>query len=145
MERESKALDTLVLVVDADTNADGTPATSITMTRQSITDLVRGVDQGMVEAPSGSLMIDSGATTIDLIRWEAGDPASDLLPNQQTLERLVCASIVAAYPERGPHVRLWLKDRPTPPAPCVKEYAWSHMAANTDAMRFMVSCGTISR
>jgi hypothetical protein len=57
-----------------------------------------------------------------------GDPPSAGLPAQQSLERLVCAALVAAYPPRGPAVTNWLDSRPAAPVAGPKEFAWSHMA-----------------
>jgi hypothetical protein len=76
----------------------------------------------------GEIEVDGGATPVSLIRWEVNDPSSLALPDQETLERLVCAAIVAAYPARGRPVADWLAARPTPPAPDPKEHAWSYMA-----------------
>ena len=60
--------------------------------------------------------------------WEAADVTSPGVPSKQTLERLVCSAIVAAYPERGEPVQRWLESRPNPPKANPKEFAWSHMA-----------------
>ena len=57
-----------------------------------------------------------------------GDPPSAGLPAQQSLERLVCAALVAAYPPRGPAVTNLLDSRPAAPVAGPKEFAWSHMA-----------------
>lgn len=127
-ERETKPLEQLVINVDADTNADGTPCASVTMSRQSMIDLVREFDENISEGHDGILRIDGGATEIALIRWEADDPVQGGLPNQQTLERLVCAALAAAYPQRGPCVQNWLDNRHEPPETTVKAYAWSYMA-----------------
>src|SRR5436309_2878174 len=72
--------------------------------------------------------IDSGATKVALVRWEASDPDGPGLPQQQTLERLVCAALIAAYPTRAKSVQDWLDSRPQPPGTHPKEHAWSHMA-----------------
>jgi hypothetical protein len=76
----------------------------------------------------GEIEIDAGATRIALVRWEAGDPPHSALPDQQTLERLVCSAIVAAFPARANSVASWLASRPGPPPPDPKEHAWSYMA-----------------
>ena len=73
-------------------------------------------------------MLFGGRTLVCLIRWEADDQVAAGLPNQQTLERLVCAALVAAYPDRGPAVQDWLDSRPDAPAAGPKEFGWSHMA-----------------
>jgi hypothetical protein len=78
--------------------------------------------------PAGEIEIDSGATKVSLIRWEVPDPSAPGIPDQQTLERLVCSAVVAAYPDRADVIEQWLKSRPTPPASSPKEYSWSYMA-----------------
>ncbi len=50
------------------------------------------------------------------------------MPTQQTLERLVSAALLAAYPARAKPLQDWLDSRPLPPATDPKEHAWSHMA-----------------
>ncbi len=76
----------------------------------------------------GEIEVDSGATKVALVQWEASDPPRPGLPDQQTLERLVCAAVIAAYPPRANAVQNWLASRPQPPAANPKEHAWSHMA-----------------
>jgi hypothetical protein len=55
-----------------------------------------------------------------------------MLPPHESLERLVCAAIIAAYPERGPYMQQWLVWRPGGPAAAAglggEEFACSHMA-----------------
>jgi hypothetical protein len=118
----------IILNVDGDTNADGTPSNAADLSRESITNLVRKIDPDLALTSDGSLRIDSGESEISLIRWEVADQAAQGLPNQQTLERLVCAAMVDAYPERAVSVQKWLDQRPFPPSPGVKEYAYSYMA-----------------
>lgn len=69
-----------------------------------------------------------GATRVSVVHWRCDDPAGPTLPEQQTLERLVCAALVAAHPGRGQPVADWLASRPEPPPKNPKEHAWSHMA-----------------
>lgn len=69
-----------------------------------------------------------GSLRVSLIPWQALDPPSDLLPAGQTLERLACAAIAAAHPQRAAAVRRWLDSRPSKPEASVKEFSWSHMA-----------------
>ncbi|MHC4178430.1 MAG: hypothetical protein ACYSWU_13035, partial [Planctomycetota bacterium] len=76
----------------------------------------------------GDIALDSGATLVSLVRWEASDAPVSGVPTQQTLERLVCAALVAAYPDRGPAVKSWLDARPVGPEAGPKEYGWSYMA-----------------
>jgi hypothetical protein len=118
----------LCVNVDADVHVDGTPMAVSPITRAAVEDVMRRVDPA-ITFPTGTVFpLDGGATQVCLIRWEAPDPSAPGLPNQQTLERLACSAICAAYPDRGPAVQQWLDSRPDPPDPCVKEHAWSQMA-----------------
>lgn len=51
--------------------------------------------------------------TVSTVIWECSDDSAvEGVPRQQTLERLVSASIQAAYPGRGAAVERWLADEP---------------------------------
>lgn len=68
-------------------------------------------------------------TSLHLIVWRAHDKHADHLPRKQTLERLVCAAIAEAHPERGEEVSKWLASRSKPlPEKSHKAHAASHMA-----------------
>ena len=118
----------LVINVDADTNADGTESLSKSVNRVAVEELLRRENIPAQSTPEGNFTIDEGATEIYLVRWNISDAPQDTLPNQQTLERLVCAAIFAAYPDRAECVRQWLASRQNPPELSVKEFAWSVMA-----------------
>ena len=128
--RSSKPFARLVVNVDADT--DVTHLTDNT-TGLRVQDVLRRVQQPQFDPAAtldgnSEILIDQGGSKIALARWEVADAPGEGLPHQQTLERLVCAAIVAAYPQRGAHVQKWLDARPVPPPFSVKEFAWSHMA-----------------
>jgi hypothetical protein len=126
-QRGTKALARLVINVDPDVVAGaGTGASGLR--RQDVEAHVRNFDPSAALNPVGEIDVDGGATKISLIRWEASDPPGPGLPAQQTLERLVSAALVAAYPARALVVQNWLDGRPTPPAVTPKEHAWSYMA-----------------
>jgi hypothetical protein len=111
IKRNTEAVARLALNVDSDTNADGSPSVQTPLHIQAVTDLLRQCDGGLTQSDD-SFLLDGGATRIDLIRWLANDPPSRGLPNQQTLERLVCAALSAAYPERGECVQDgWILER----------------------------------
>jgi hypothetical protein len=76
----------------------------------------------------GEIQIDGGKTVVCLIRWEVADASEPALPDQQTLERLACSAVVAAYPARMAAVAAWLNSRPAPPGADPKDHAWSYMA-----------------
>lgn len=129
-QRVTERLVRLVINIDPDTNADGTSAGATGLRNQ---DVLAQIQQAEIDSTAklnadGDIEVDGGATIVSLVRWEASDTVTSGLPNQQTLERLVCAALVAAYPERGPCVQSWLDTRHEPPKANVKEYSWSYMA-----------------
>ncbi len=66
---------------------------------------------------------------ISIINWASAEPANDNLPGKQTLERLVCAALNLAYPDRAISVKHFLDSRGDgAPAAGVKEFAYSHVA-----------------
>jgi hypothetical protein len=107
-------------------SASGTAQTGLR--RQDVEQLVRAFDPTMTVNSEGDIEPDSVATKVSLICWEASDPPARGLPDQQTLERLVSAALVAAYPVRAASVQDWLDARPAPPGADPKEHAWSYMA-----------------
>jgi hypothetical protein len=127
-QRSTKPLRQLILNVDADTIAAGTPVVATGLLQQDVLRQVQQLDPGASLNANGHIEIDGGAATVALIRWETNDPPAPGLPDQQTLERLVCAALAAAYPQRAKSVQDWLAARANPPLPDPKEHAWSYMA-----------------
>jgi hypothetical protein len=127
-QRNSKALTRLVINIDSDVTASGASAASSGLQGGDVESLVRGFDPAARLNADGEIELDGGATKVALLRWEVNDPPTRGLPDQQTLERLVSAALVAAYPARAASVQDWLDARPHPPGPDPKEHAWSYMA-----------------
>ena len=69
-----------------------------------------------------------GLSSLSCAVWTAPDPQGPGLPCKNTLERLVCAALVAAYPQRAKPIQQWLESRAEAPDAGPKEFAWSHMA-----------------
>lgn len=126
-QRNTEELERLVINVDNDSEAVGDAQKAGPQTA-NILALARTKDPQATMDANGDILIDGGATKISLVRWETNDAPTPGVPNKQTLERLVCASIVAAYPQRGQNVQDWLEARHDPPTLSVKEYSWSLMA-----------------
>jgi hypothetical protein len=127
--RPTRALERLVVNVDADLSAAGVPTAATGLRSQDVEQyLRRHADPAATLNAAGEIVLDGGATVVSLIRWEATDPSTPGLPDEQTLERLACAVLVAAYPSRGPAIHGWLSSRPSPPSPDPKAWAWSYMA-----------------
>ncbi|MDI1452146.1 hypothetical protein [Polyangium sp. 6x1] len=116
--RATKPLARLVLNLDVDL---GSPSDVI----ESIRSLV---GKEAKETPSGEFEFDGGQTVVSPILWYVPDPVADGVPSQQALERLVCAALSAAFPERGRKVKEWLASRPHPRGKEHKAHAWSFMA-----------------
>jgi hypothetical protein len=95
---------------------------------QNLQAWVRQFDPAVTSSGSGEMALFRGAICVSLVRWEASDVGCSGLPGKQGLERLVCAALVAAFPERGAAIQAWLDGRPEAPVPGPKEFAWSHMA-----------------
>jgi hypothetical protein len=126
--RTTNRLLRLVINVDVDTSAAGTTPGPTSLRQQDVLYQVQQIDPQAFMNADGNIEVDNGATIVALIRWEVNDPPAPGLPDQQTLERLASAALVAAYPPRAKAVQDWLNGRPNPPLPDPKEYAWSYMA-----------------
>ena len=126
--RTTKAVREIVVCLDSDKNADGSPPASRIITNTAVEAIARGADRACTAVGQNGFAVDGGATRVHLVTWSVADPPSPTLPNQQTLERLVTAAIIAAYPTRALPVQNWLATRPAPPPPSPKDFAWSHMA-----------------
>jgi hypothetical protein len=126
--RTTNPLLRLVINVDVDTSAAGTTSGSTGLRQQDVLHQVQQIDSGASLNAAGIIEVDGGATVATLIRWETNDPPAPGLPDQQTLERLVCAALTAAYPPRAKTVQDWLDARQNQPPPDPKEHAWSYMA-----------------
>jgi hypothetical protein len=96
--------------------------------RRRLRDAGLAVDQGngypvMVTPPVAT------GLPIHRVLWQCDDGPADGLPAAQTLERLVCAAILAAYPPRGSSVQAFLGNRPGAPALTDPAYAHHHKDA----------------
>lgn len=118
----------LVVNTDADIEATTTEREEGASHLETIETQAKQFDSAAAVGPEEDVLLDGGETIISLIRWSAGDEPAAGIPKLQTLERLVCTALVAAYPNRGPAIQQWLDARPEAPAAGPKAFAWSHMA-----------------
>jgi hypothetical protein len=125
--RVEPVLSRLVLCVDPDTPA-GTPTALTGLRSADVARMVHTIEPDAAQNPAGDIELDAGATKVSLVRWEVPDDDAPGVPRQQTLERLACSALIAAYPARGPAIAAWLANRPGADATGPKEHAWSHMA-----------------
>jgi len=126
-QSRSKGLTGLVVCMDSDIEAGGVDAGAEPST-QAVEQVVREFDANAARNEEGDWLVNDGAIAVSVVQWAAPDAEAAGLPSKQTLERLVCAAMIAAYPKRAPAVQTWLDSRPEPPGPDVKEFAWSYMA-----------------
>jgi hypothetical protein len=127
-DRSTKPVLRLALNVDSDLSV-AAPTGRTRLQIQDLEPVLRPFDPHATLNADGDWELFGGASKVSLIRWETHDPAHPHLPDQQCLERLICAAIIAAYPDRAAVVRQWLDGRPQPPPLLTaKEFSWSHMA-----------------
>ncbi len=117
----------LVICVDLDTSANK-PSAATGLRVEDVRRVIREIEPHARDNDDGDIELDAGAMVVSLVRWETEETHAEGIPALQSLERLVCAALVAAYPDRGPAVQDWLDGRPEAPDSIPKEFAWSHMA-----------------
>ena len=115
--------DEIVLVLDVD-DPDLREGTS--RCEQSVHDRLLRSDPHVTR--EGSAWRLSSGVVVRLALWACEAEDCNGVPDIHTLERVVCAAIVRAYPERGVAVQAWLDGRPGPPQSSAKEHSWSYMA-----------------
>ena len=125
-QHKSRPLTHLVINRDADTDVQAAAPSAASV--QAVQELVSQFDPNANQTSKVDWQLEGEAITVSLVSWAAKDPQADGLPEKQTLERLVSAAVLAAYPERGPAVQKWLDVRPEAPGAGPKEFAWSYMA-----------------
>lgn len=127
--RSANKLDRLVVCIDPDVKVSDDveqPAGGLT-----ITDLLRHIQTTEPAAklnPNGDIHLSGDDALVSLIRWEVKQSPVAGVPEKQSLERLVCTAIRAAYPNRAAKVQAWLDSRDDPPLVTNKEHAWSYYA-----------------
>jgi hypothetical protein len=116
-----RGLDTLITIHDADLEA----TSPFELGAQELSDKIAGHQSTLDQTFVGGIE----KSRCRALLWSSPEGASDLLPPKQTLERLVCGAIHAAYPERLRDVRGFLDSRSAPlPQNQGKEEAMSLMA-----------------
>jgi hypothetical protein len=116
--RATKPLSRLILNLDVDTS---NPSDIVASIRSIVGPEAR-------ETPSSDFELDDGQLVVSPLLWYLPRPVATGIPAQQALERLVCAALCDAFPERGLAVGSWLSSRPDPRGKEHKAHAWSFMA-----------------
>jgi hypothetical protein len=124
-QRDNELRTPMLLLFDADVRAADGSRIASALSYQGIRDSL--IQAGCSEDSPNNFSLEQCRISIGF--WSCNDPASEFLPDVQCLERLVIASIVAAYRDRAAPVKQWLASRPNPPeSRSPKEFSWSHMA-----------------
>ncbi|MGE0431238.1 MAG: hypothetical protein AB7K09_13035 [Planctomycetota bacterium] len=112
----------LVLCVDADV-----PAGHEVATLDHVGQLVKQHDPAAVATGIG-FALEGGALQVAILQWQSDcAPATRGVPEQQTLERVVCSALAVVWPDRADAVQTWLDSRPGG-VDSVKAASWSFMA-----------------
>ena len=127
-QRTTNTLRRLVVNLDTDARDVAGLALRTAGLRAAVESRVAKADPSWTTNADADFALDGGATLVSTVFWSAADPMSPQLPAKQTLERLVCAALCAAYPGRGATIATWLASRAPIPPESPKEHAWSHMA-----------------
>jgi len=127
-ERQQKGLVHLLLNSDSDENADGTPSLHRELQFETILQMAQFFDPDASRAAEHVISLDAGTCKIIAFPWRSTDPPTPGVPNQQTLERLICSALAAVHRDRPAPLEAWLKSRPAPPPPNPKEHAFSYLA-----------------
>ena len=129
-QKAAKPIDKIVLNFDYDVFADGTKNPNAKDHIASVEGMLNRMKIPF-ERPENEpsvFSIDGGSVKLNVIQWRSETPPSDILPNQQTLERVVCDAILKAHPERAQILSPWLAALPQASREEVKTFAWSHMS-----------------
>jgi hypothetical protein len=110
--RSTHALRHLIVNLDTDAEDEETVDSRASSLRQRIHSAVVKFDPNCQVLDAGDLVMDGGTLPVSIVLWSCDDAPTAHLPAKQTLERLVCASLCAAYPGRGAAVSNWLGSRP---------------------------------
>lgn len=126
-ELPTKPLDHLILVTDLDTDCNAAGEPNLTAFRASVLSLCRKIDASCSWNADGSIVV-LGKTRLFAICWHCAGPSMAGVPDKNTLERIVCASLASAYGDRATAVATWLASRPGVSATGPKAFSWSFMA-----------------
>jgi len=127
-QRAPKTVTHLIINHDSDSFADGTPSTARDIQFSHILQLAKKLDPGAQKSVEHVISVDNGTSKIIAFPWCSTDPPAPGVPNQQTLERLICSALAAVHKDRPAPLEAWLKSRPSPPPPNPKEHAFSYLA-----------------
>jgi hypothetical protein len=134
-ERVTRPLERVVINKDSDSVAGDLDDSSLGAVSQAsnaaqhvIDSLLQPLGISADRTVEGDWVLEDG-TTLSVTSWSTHEAVGARgLPPQQTLERIVSAALVAAYPERAEPVTCWLESRGHAVVAGPKEHAWSYMA-----------------
>ncbi len=121
-DHKTRPINRMILNLDSDAQSGS---------HDTARDVIRGIAAhfGSEAEEPGTAAFDLGGIRTSAVIWECTDedPIPGV-PRKQTLERLVAASIRAAYPGRGSSVEQWLAAEPKGEAVTHKSYGYSYLA-----------------
>ncbi len=126
--RTDKPVRHLVINSDSDSNADNAPSATREIQFPRLLQLAKSFDPNAAPSADHLISLDAGACKLIAFPWRSSDPPTPGLPNQQTLERLICSALAAVHQDRPAPLEAWLRSRPAPPPPNPKEHAFSYLA-----------------
>jgi hypothetical protein len=128
-DRAAVPLQHLVLTCDGDCVGDIQHI--VDPLRRRVQDWFGDAGLDSVSDDDGDVYVPGEDLRVSFVVWHAPDEhvfGPTAAGEKQTLERLVCAAIGEAYPDRRPLVEAWLGSRPPEAPTSPKSHAWSHMA-----------------
>ena len=118
----------MTLNFDSDLFADKTLNPKVLDAMASVKEMLERKNIQFILEGERDFVMDDGSTTLTVIQWGTDTLPTLMLPNQQTLERLVCDALLKAYPDRQDALTPWFASLPKKSRDEVKTFAWSHMA-----------------
>lgn len=126
------------IVVCYDGDKGGAGADFLDNIHRSIEGVLTKLGRNSKTIGAGHWRIDDTTTEVRALVWHCNDTPCNELPDQQCLERVICASVRAVWPARTGSLTQWLRDRPEPttcfsgssdsPSTIAKSHAWAVMA-----------------
>ena len=111
------------LILNLDSDAENGAHDSARDAIRRIIEIYGGMTEKGSDGP-----VDLDGTRFWAVIWECGGETAPGGPRKQTLERLICAAIHAAYPNRGAGVQEWLDAPPRLETPVSKNFSYSYLA-----------------
>lgn len=110
--RQTHSFDRLIINYDGDKGGHGPDF--LARISSSVDTMLNTLKASPIRMGSGHWSIDGGRREVMTLVWHTSCPTTAGVPDQQCLERLICASASAVWPERIASLGAWLDGRPNP-------------------------------